>query len=71
MGTVEKRCVVDRETLEIEEYGDEVLFAGWNPQLALARENPFARTGKHSSLPADLVDKDVNAFLKRMHEYQG
>ncbi len=70
MGTLAKECVIDRETREIEEYGEEVLFAGWNPQLALARENPLARTGRYFKLPADLGEKDCDAFLKRMHECQ-
>ena len=70
MDTIVKECVVEQETPEVEEYGDEVMCAGWNPQLALANERPIAPGDRHIQLPADLVDVDVDAFLKKMYEYQ-
>ncbi len=70
MDTIVQGCVIEHEALEIEKYGEEILFAGWNPQLALARENPLVRTGKHIRPPADLLDKDIDAWLKKMYEYQ-
>ncbi|MBI5890850.1 MAG: hypothetical protein HZB47_09255 [Nitrosomonadales bacterium] len=61
---------IETETQEVEEYGDEVMYAGWNPQLALAGDGPVAQINKHADLPADLVNVDIDAFLKRMYEYQ-
>ena len=63
-------CVIEKDTPDDEEYGDEVLCAGWNPQLAQASETPVARIDRHIDLPADLVDMDVETFLKKMYEYQ-
>jgi hypothetical protein len=53
-----------------EEYGEEVLCAGWNPQLTLAAESPVAQINRHVNLPADLAYMDVDTFLKTMYEYQ-
>lgn len=61
---------IEHEALWVEEYGEEVMCAGWNPQLSLLRESPFARTNKYAALP-DPAIPDVDAFLKKMYEYQG
>jgi hypothetical protein len=53
-----------------QEYGEEVMCAGWNPQLSQLKESPFARTNKYAALPVDLASLDVDAFLKKMYEYQ-
>ena len=53
-----------------DEYGDEVMEAGWNPQLVQASQNPVAPTDRHVELPAGLVNADIDGFLKRMYEYQ-
>ena len=64
------KCDTEHEAPVIEEYGDEVMCAGWNPQLALAGEGPVAQLNRHGNLPADLAMMDIDAFLKRMYEYQ-
>jgi hypothetical protein len=63
-------CDVEHETLVIEEYGDEVLCAGWNPQLAQVGDSPVTQHNRHINLPADLANVDVDTFLKKMYEYQ-
>ena len=53
-----------------EGYDDEVMLAGWNPQLTLASicsSNPVTKTGM---IPTSLVDVDVDAFLKMMRVCQ-
>lgn len=70
MDAIVNGCVIERETLMDQEYGEEVLCSGWNPQLTLALEGTVAQTDRHINLPADLVDMDVDAFLKKMCEYQ-
>lgn len=50
-----------------EGYDDEVMLAGWNPQLTLASicsSDPATKTGM---MPRPLVDVDVDAFLKMMY----
>ena len=61
-------CDVEHETLVVEEYGDEVMCAGWNPQLTLAGEIPVAQANRHVNLQADLAGIDEDAFLKKMYE---
>ena len=63
-------CDTEHETLCVEEYGDEVLCAEWNPQLSLADDAPVAQINKHVDLPADLASVDVDTFLKTMYENQ-
>jgi hypothetical protein len=62
---------IEQEAQTDEEYGVEVLCAGWNPQLTLASESPVAQTNRHVSLLADVAGVDVDAFLKKMYECQG
>jgi hypothetical protein len=54
----------------IEEYGDEVMCAGWNPQLTLVGDAPVAQMNKHVNLTADLANVDVDVFLKKMYELE-
>jgi hypothetical protein len=70
MNTILNGCEIEREAPVNEGYGEEVLYAGWNPQLALAAESSVAKIDKHVNLPADLAYMDVDTFLKKMYEYQ-
>lgn len=63
-------CDIDHEVLIDEEYGEEVMSAGWNPQLPLAVEGPVAQINKHINLLADLANTDLETFLKAMYENQ-
>lgn len=69
MDAITKGCTIEQEALE-EEYDDEILCAGWNPQLDLASASPVARNDRHVNLPADLVNVNIDEFLKKMYEYQ-
>ena len=62
---------IDHEALMIQQYGEEVLFAGWNPQLTLLGESPVAQINKHVNLLAEFASMDADAFLKKLYEYQG
>lgn len=54
----------------VEEYSDEVMSAGWNPQLVLAGQNPVAPANRHIDPYPAVGYGDIDAFLKRMYEYQ-
>jgi hypothetical protein len=58
------------EALMIEEYGEEVMCAGWNPQLTLVGDSPAVQFNKHANLIAEWTMMDVDAFVKKMYEYQ-
>jgi hypothetical protein len=73
MDTIEMNidgCSIGHEALVVEEYGEEVMCAGWNPQLMLVGEGPVAQTNRHVNLLPDLASVDVDTFLKKMYEYQ-
>jgi hypothetical protein len=69
MNAIGKGFSIEDEELE-EEYGDEVLYAEWNPQLDLAGSSLDAENDWDNNLPADLVDADTDTFLRKMYEYQ-
>ncbi|MDO8925946.1 MAG: hypothetical protein Q7U94_03430 [Sideroxyarcus sp.] len=59
---------IEREAVAVEQYGDEVMCAGWNPQLALVGEH--TQTTERAAMPASLANADVDAFLNKMYAYQ-
>lgn len=62
---------VEETPLTNTEYGDEVMCAGWNPQLELATQQHIATLmDRHAALPASLAMVDAETFLKKMYAYQ-
>lgn len=61
---------IEREAVADEEYGDEVMYAGWNPQLASAGDQPVREMDKYTALPGELATVDIDAFLQKMYKYQ-
>ncbi|MBI5006481.1 MAG: hypothetical protein HZB95_05080 [Nitrosomonadales bacterium] len=59
---------IERETEAAEAYGDEVMCAGWNPQLELVGEH--ARASARGKMPGELATADVETFLNKMYAYQ-
>ncbi|MFA6014184.1 MAG: hypothetical protein WC742_03885 [Gallionellaceae bacterium] len=67
--------VMNMSTYVVEEpspaYDDEVMLAGWNPELQLAMQQyEVTLNDKHTLLPASLVNADVETFLQKMYAYQ-
>ncbi|MDO8810695.1 MAG: hypothetical protein Q7J38_01520 [Gallionella sp.] len=60
---------VERDDLMAEEYGDEVLCAGWNPSLAL-QQHLYTERNQPVAMPLKLVAADVDQFLKKMYACQ-
>lgn len=58
------------EALALEDYGDELMWVGWNPQLTLPGDGPGGQINRHVDLLAELVSTDVDTFLKKIYEYQ-
>jgi hypothetical protein len=61
---------VEHEAVTLGEYDDEVLCAGWNPQLALIGNEPVGRMDRYAAFPAELANVDADAFLQKMYRYQ-
>lgn len=61
---------IEREEVLTEEYDDEVMCAGWNPQLALVGERPVAAIDKHAGFPDALACVNVDTFLQKMYKFQ-
>ena len=57
---------VEAEMAANEEYGEEVLNAGWTPELALQPLRP----SEHHDMPRSLVMEDVVTFLNKMYASQ-
>jgi hypothetical protein len=51
-------------------YGDEVLDAGWNPQLSLMSSCANDQVEKHHALLPTLANVDVDTFLNVMYRAQ-
>lgn len=67
--------VMDMSSFEIERveevsegYDAEVMYAGWNPQLALAEVAHIAPA--HPAFPPSLGEADIEAFLRKMYANQ-
>jgi hypothetical protein len=61
---------IENDALLAEEYGDEVMYAGWNPQVAVASHQPHLLNDRHVNLLAVLANLDVDTFLQKMYEFQ-
>jgi hypothetical protein len=61
---------IEREIVAVEEYGDEVMCAGWNPQLELASDLPVMAVDKHAAFSRELANMDIDAFLQKMYKFQ-
>ena len=70
MNTIVSEYETGLEAPVNEDYGDEVLCAGWNPQLVLASANPVTQLNRPVNPLADLANADVDTFMKRMYEHQ-
>lgn len=53
-----------------DEYGEELMCTGWNPQLNLAGVESTAPLNRHINLLADMAGMDVDTFMKRLYECQ-
>ncbi|OIQ99535.1 hypothetical protein GALL_184720 [mine drainage metagenome] len=42
-------CDSERDALMLKEYGEEVMSAGWNPQLALVDASSIEQIGEHAN----------------------
>ncbi len=56
---------IDHPEAAVETYDDEVMNAGWNPQLALAAVGDWARD-PHHPLPPALAECEIEGFLQKM-----
>jgi len=69
-GEIEMGCPADTG------YGEEVLNAGWNPELVVIRQQDLAMaqsvvaSGDHHRLPAHLAAVDIEMFLQKMYKNQ-
>lgn len=62
-------CDIEYAASMIERYGEEIMNAGWNPQLALMGTSPLAQS-THANLLSDFAGMDIDAFVKKLYEYQ-
>ena len=57
---------IERDPMEAE-YGEEIMYAGWNPAVALAyQQQMVAPANRQMPMPADLATVNAELFLQRM-----
>jgi hypothetical protein len=66
---------MDMSNYEIEaieaEYGDEILNAGWNPEVdSVCQLQQVVESGEQPAMPASLSAEVVELFLRKMYSYQ-
>jgi hypothetical protein len=61
---------IEREVVAVGEYGDEVMCAGWNPQLESVSDHPVMAVDKHVTFSRELANMDIDTFLQKMYKFQ-
>ncbi len=61
---------IEREGVPVEDYGDEIMCAGWNPQMALAHNYLINNKDRHSALASEIANVDIEVFLQKMYKFQ-
>jgi hypothetical protein len=61
---------IERELDAPEEYGADVMHAELVPQLVSVGDRHVSEMDKFSTIPGDLANMDVDAFLRKMYKYQ-
>ena len=61
---------IERDSME-EEYGEEVMCAGWNPAVALVcQQQIIISTNRQLAVPTDIATVDAELFLQKMYTFQ-
>lgn len=61
---------IERDTAEVE-YGDEILFAGWNPEVDIVcQQTELESISEQLNMPPSVAVEVVDTFLKKMYSYQ-
>jgi hypothetical protein len=61
---------IECEVIE-EEYGEEILSAGWNPDVeSMNLQLQLVSTSDRSALPEGLATEAAELFLRKMYSYQ-
>ena len=61
---------IENETIKVE-YSDEILSAGWNPEIVSVSEQlQLVLNTEQPAMPADLTTEVAELFLRKMYSYQ-
>jgi hypothetical protein len=61
---------IEHETIEAE-YGDEILYAGWNPEVdSVCQQLQLVPTTEQLAMPTALTTEVAELFLRKMYSYQ-
>ncbi|MEO7623877.1 MAG: hypothetical protein ABIS30_12530 [Gallionella sp.] len=52
------------------EYSDDILFAGWNPEVDLLNQEQLTPALEQQSMPVAVTTEVVELFLRKMYSYQ-
>jgi alanine racemase len=61
---------IEHDTIEAD-YGDEILYAGWNPEVdSVSQQLLLVPTTEQTTMPTDLATEVVELFLRKMYSCQ-
>jgi hypothetical protein len=61
---------IEYETIE-EEYGEEILCSGWNPEVdSVCQQLELVPTSEQLAMPEGLATEVAELFLRKMYSYQ-
>ena len=60
---------IGSDSIELE-YSDEIMCAGWNPDVGLVGQDLPEPSATHTALPADLTMEISAVFLRKMYASQ-
>lgn len=67
---IEHEAPIEHELIEAE-YGDEILCAGWNPEVdSVCQQLQFVPTNEQPAMPVELTTEVVELFLRKMYSFQ-
>jgi hypothetical protein len=52
------------------EYSDDILYAGWNPEVDLLNQEQLTPALEQQSMPVAVTTEVVELFLRKMYSYQ-
>ena len=68
MSNIGNHQKIEQDSLE-NEYGEEVMYAGWNPIITFPRQQQLASNGQPATTPTSTM-VEAESFLKKIYANQ-
>lgn len=61
---------IEQDSTTEAEYSDDILYAGWNPEVDSLNQEQFTPTLEQQAMPVAITTEVVELFLRKMYSYQ-